>query len=77
MPKREEWNAWHEEREAFLARDSAGFTQDLKALEEHIKKLTEICPKDAAGWPVGTALNHIIKLTKGYNLFKEYLTLGR
>lgn len=76
MLKVKDWTAWHEERKRFQARDTQGFTKDLKAFEQHIKNLTQVCPKDAAGWPVGTALYHLDILQKEYDRFKEYLELS-
>lgn len=75
MPEKQDWQAWHEERERFVSRDSEGFTQDLKALEQHIKKLTEVSPKDKAERPVVQALNLISELTKDFNRYKNSLHL--
>jgi len=69
------WEKWHEERQRFQTRNPEGFTIDLKALEAHIKKLTEVCPKDKADRPVVTALFVLDDLTKDYNRFKSYLRL--
>jgi len=68
------WEAWQEEREDFLARETEGFTKDLRALKQHIRTLGKVCPKDEAGFPVQTALIHIDRLTKEYNRFKTYIS---
>ena len=65
------------ERETFAARETRGFTDDLKALKEHILKLQNICPKDKAGWPVGNALSSIRQLQNDYNRFTRYLDQTR
>ena len=75
MTLKENWEGWNDERKHFQERDTEGFTKDLTALEAHIKKLTEVCPKDKAGWPVTTALLYIDRLTSAYNRFKRYLNL--
>ena len=41
-----DWQPWHDEIKRFKARETEGLDKDLKALEAHIKKLREICPKD-------------------------------
>lgn len=69
----EAWERWHQERTSFVKRETEGFTKDLKALEQHIKKLQEIAPKDEAGWPVTNALTIITKLQKDYIRFKSLL----
>jgi len=71
-----DWTSWHLERSRFLARDTEGFTKDLKAFEQHIKNLTELSPKDTAGFPVGQALFHIDKFHAEYNRFKKYLEIN-
>lgn len=70
-----DWGPWHKERHAFFQRETEGFIPDLKALETHIKKLTEICPKDAGGWPVYQALDMIDNLTADYNRAMRYLKM--
>jgi len=77
MPTKDDWTAWHEERGRFLARETKGFSKDLEALEQHIKNLTELAPKDKAGWPVVTALIAIGRLQKDYSRFKDYLELSK
>jgi len=71
----EDWGEWDGERKRCTARDTEGFNKDLTALEAHIKTLREVCPKDKAGFPVSTALNHIGRLTREFNRFKNYLAL--
>jgi len=68
-----DWKAWHEERERFKKRDTSGFLADIEALAQHILKLQEVCPRDAAGWPAGTALAALDKLKKDLDRFKRYL----
>lgn len=75
MPEPMDWSIWDEERQAFAARDTEGFTKDLAALEAHIKVLREVCPKDKAGFPVMTAVFHIDWLTQECNRFKSYIEL--
>ena len=70
---RNNWKAWNEERENFTARDTKGFTKDVAALEAHISKLIEVCPKDEAGWPRGTALEVIGDLQEDLETLRRYL----
>jgi hypothetical protein len=65
----EDWKLWHEERQAFAARETEGFTKDLEALKEHILRLQAVAPKDNAGWPVTTALISLDKLKREYDRF--------
>jgi len=75
MPKKtlDDWKPWHAEMEAFASRDTEGFVNDIHALKAHILKLQAVCPKDSAGWPVGTALRVIDNLQKQHNTFTRYL----
>lgn len=73
MTNEDKWKAWHEEIQSFLDRDTEGFTQDLKALEYHIRALQLVCPKDKAGWPVSKALIYLNKLKKDYTRFADIL----
>ncbi len=41
------WQPWHDEMKRYAARETVGITKNLAALEAHIKKLREVCPKDA------------------------------
>lgn len=73
MANKEDWEQWNHERANFSGRDTEGFTKDLKALKNHIRKLQEVCPKDKAGWPVGTALKVLDKLRKEHDRLHKYL----
>ena len=73
MPTKDDWELWHQERVNFAHRDTEGFTKDLSALKAHILKLQEVCPKDKAGWPVGTALILLGQLRKEHDRFQRYL----
>lgn len=71
-PTKEDWGPWHLEKGIFAKRDTEGFVKDLQALKAHILKLQAICPKDSAGWPVGTALRALTTLQKEYERFNRY-----
>lgn len=73
MTTKDNWSNWNNEQHNFAHRDTEGFTKDLAALKAHISKLQEVCPKDKAGWPVGTALNVLDKLRKEHDRFQRYL----
>ncbi len=50
MPRitKDDWKAWSEERERFAKRETQGFAGDIKTLEQHIKTLREVCPKEGS-----------------------------
>ena len=73
MPERQDWSDWDKERRRFTKRDTEGFTKDFAALEGHIKKLVEVCPKDKVGFPVTKALIHIDTLRKFQHNVKNFL----
>jgi len=75
MPRitRDKWQPWHDEIKRYAARESEGLDEDLKALEAHIKKLREICPKDSAGYPTTRALAHLNNLQMRLDGVKSYL----
>lgn len=77
MTEPKDWTDWKAERRRFTGRDTEGFTKDMAALEAHIKALTEVIPKDKAGFPDLTALFLIQTLTRDYNSFKDFLNLNR
>lgn len=70
---KDDWKAWHEERERYANRQTEGLDADLKALEEHIAKLRKLAPKDGAGYPVTTALIYLAELQKELDGAKIYL----
>jgi len=70
---KDDWSKWHREVDDFAKRETGGFAKDIQDLEAHIKRLQATCPKDAAGWPVGTALRVITTLQKDHFLFTQYL----
>ena len=70
---KDDWKAWREERKQFAKREAQGFTAEIKALEQHIKTLREICPKDTAGYPHTRALFELNKLQQGLDEAKRYL----
>ena len=69
------WVPWNEERQTYGQRESAGFTKDLQALKEHIRKLQEVCPKDKAGWPVAQALDVLDRLKRDYETINRVFGL--
>jgi len=69
-----DWQPWHDEIKRFGTRETEGLDKDLKALEAHIKKLREICPKDSAGYPTTRALTYLNKLQGHLDGVKSYLT---
>ncbi|MBA7691169.1 hypothetical protein ES703_99709 [subsurface metagenome] len=75
MPRltKDDWKAWNEERKRYAKREAQGFTAEIKALEQHIAKLREICPKDTAGYPQTRALMELDKLQRGLDEAKRYL----
>ena len=72
-PTRPDWTAWSKERREFAKREPQGFTAEIKALEQHIAKLREVCPKDTAGFPHMTALTELNKLQQRLDEAKRYL----
>ena len=73
MITKEAWQPWHDEIKRFGARETEGLDKDLAALEAHIKKLREICPKDGAGYPPVRALAYLNKLQTRLDGVKSYL----
>lgn len=75
MPRKtkDDWKAWNEEKKQFARRETQGFTADIKALEQHIARLREICPKDIAGYPHNTALTYLNRLQQRAGEAKRYL----
>ncbi|MBA7522496.1 hypothetical protein ES705_14615 [subsurface metagenome] len=75
MPKttKDDWSAWHDEIKRYAKRETGGFTADLKALEQHIAKLREVCPKDVAGYPHTTALIYLSRLQMKLDSIKSYV----
>ncbi len=70
---KDDWKPWHEEIKRYANRDTEGLTKDLAALEAHIKKLAEVCPKDSAGFPHTTALIYFNRLQIRLDEVKNYL----
>ncbi|GAI67759.1 unnamed protein product [marine sediment metagenome] len=70
---RDEWKKWQEERKRFAKNETKGFTGDIKALEQHIKTLREVCPKDVTGYPHTTALMVLDELQQRVDAAKRYL----
>lgn len=70
---KDDWKDWKEERKRFAKRETQGFSGDIKALEQHIKTLREICPKDTAGYPHSTALTILNELQQRVDAAKKYL----
>ncbi|GAJ17861.1 unnamed protein product, partial [marine sediment metagenome] len=70
---KDDWKAWNEERKQFTRREPQGFTAEIKALEQHIAKLREICPKDTAGYPHTRALMVLDELRQRVDEAKRYL----
>jgi len=70
---KDDWKAWDEEKKRFAKRETQGFTGDIQALEQHIKTLREVCPKDAAGYPHSTALWYLNRLQQRVDEAKKYL----
>ena len=58
----QDWKPWNEERKRFLERETQGYQEDIYALEQHIFKLLEVCPKDKTNFPHLSALDVINKL---------------
>ncbi|GAI67271.1 unnamed protein product [marine sediment metagenome] len=75
MPRltKDSWQPWHDEIKSFKARETEGLDKDMAALEAHIKKLREICPKDSAGYPNTRALAYLNKLQTRLDEVKSYL----
>ena len=75
MPRltKDRWQPWHDEIKRFEARETEGLDKDLVALEAHIKKLREICPKDSAGYPTIRALTYLNKEQMRLNGVRSYL----
>ena len=70
---KDSWVKWHEERRRFADRETQGFKGDIKALEQHIKTLREVCPKDSAGFPHLTALAVLNELRQRLDAARKYL----
>jgi len=70
---KDDWKAWNEEKKRFAKRETEGFTAEIKALEQHIKTLRDICPKDTAGYPHNRALMELNKLQQRVDEAKRYL----
>ncbi len=70
---KDKWQPWRDEIERFKARETEGLDKELKALEAHIKKLREICPKDSAGCPTNRALDYLNKKQVRLNGVRSYL----
>lgn len=75
MPRitKDGWKAWNEEKKRFAQRGAQGFTAEIKALEQHIKTLREVCPKDTAGYPLVRALMVLNGLQERVDEAKRYL----
>ncbi len=75
MPRitKDDWKKWQEERERFAKHETQGFTGDIKALEQHIKTLREVCPKDSADFPHLRALTVLNELQERVDAAKRYL----
>ena len=73
MTLKDDWLLWNREQASFAARETEGFTKDVKALHDHIMELQRVCPKDNAGWPVRTALSYLDRLRSDYDRFQRYL----
>ncbi|MBA7632597.1 hypothetical protein ES703_40146 [subsurface metagenome] len=70
---KDNWLPWHEEIKRYAKRDTEGLSRDMAALEAHIKKLREVCPKDSAGYPYTTALIYLNRLQNRLDQAKKYL----
>ncbi|MBA7523849.1 hypothetical protein ES705_15983 [subsurface metagenome] len=70
---KENWKPWHEEIKRYANRDTEGLDKDTAALEAHIKKLREVCPKDSAQYPHTTALIYLNQLKNRLDEVKKYL----
>lgn len=68
------WQPWKEEIERYKARETEGLDKDLKALEAHIKKLRQVCPKDSAGYPNNHALEYLNDLQMRLDGVNSYLS---
>ncbi len=75
MPRQRKdvWKAWHKEIRRYAHRETEGLTADIKALEQHIAKLREVCPKDSAEFPITTALIYLNRLQTRLDKVKGYL----
>lgn len=71
---KDRWQPWRDEIKRFEARKTEGLDKDLKALEAHIKKLQEICPKDSVGYPAVRALTYLNKWQMRLDEVRSYLT---
>jgi hypothetical protein len=65
---------WHEEIKSYANRGTEGLSKDMAALEAHIKKLHEICPKDSTGFPHTAALIYLNRLQNRLDEVKQYLS---
>ncbi len=75
MPRqtKDDWKAWNEERKRFARIGTKGFAADIKALEQHIAKPREVCPKDTAGYPHTRALMVLNEFQLRVDEAKRYL----
>ena len=71
---KDDWAKWQDEVKAYASRDTQGFSADIKALDEHIGKLWEVCPKDKAGYPHTTSLIYLNRLQQRLDYAKKYLS---
>ena len=62
---KEDWQPWHDEIKSYAKRETQGLDKDLAALEEHIKRLRKVAPKDSAG--ISTHTNALIYLNSLQN----------
>ncbi|MBA7522460.1 hypothetical protein ES705_14579 [subsurface metagenome] len=68
------WQKFHKEIERFSKRETAGFSGDIAALEDHIKRLRSVAPKDKAGYPFGNAQDYLQRLNMSLAQAKKYAT---
>lgn len=67
------WKPWNDEKKYFSSRRTKGHRQDLEALHRHIENLIEVAPKDSAGYPVLSTIEHIHHLRELYLHYLERL----
>jgi len=72
MLTQEEWIKWNNERQRFRELETQGYEQDMANLEAHIKTLTEVAPKDKAGWMNLNALDVVDLLQKELERVKTF-----
>jgi len=73
MTKKDDWQPWNDEIRRYTARGTEGLNKDIEALEAHIKKLQEICPKDSAGCRSTEALTYLHSLQLRLDEVRDYL----